>query len=484
MADKKDLSEAQSYSRRRLVTAFTSGIPSGVELTPKKNQTPVIVGLGLVVITILISVFYGIMSPSLPSDWKNNKLIVAKNSAARYVSVNGTLHPVINAISARLLIPSSDFDVLTVDDDQLAGIPIGSTLGILGAPDSLPAKNQLISGSLTSCMDNMKLSNTISNTALAAGADSRTAIVATVDNTSYLVSGSKRYELPSESSIRDSFLRVFGVPQTSTIKATAQWINLFEAGSPIKPITVPGAGSFVDVNGTEVAVGGIVTQQGETKSTKYLVQEGGKITALDDFSYNLYIIGKPESIARPTALSAHDFQSLANATSSVIPANWPTSALQQVSGTPTICATFPLSASGHERLTSRVRLAVRSSADSGAATSESASGTASGTASETIIDGKSNNVSTTITGGTGALLRSAIGDTDKGTVFAIDSTGTAYPIPHATEEILNRLGYTGQDVRSVPRSWVDIFPSGVQLTTEAAGNAPNPQAVLEQTGKN
>lgn len=68
MADKKDLSEAQSYSRRRLVTAFTSGIPSGVELTPKKNQTPVIVGLGLVVITILISVFYGIMSPSLPSD--------------------------------------------------------------------------------------------------------------------------------------------------------------------------------------------------------------------------------------------------------------------------------------------------------------------------------------------------------------------------------------------------------------------------------
>lgn len=221
-----------------------------------------------------------------------------------------------------------------------------------------------------------------------------------------------------------------------------------------------------------MAVGGIVTQQGETKSTKYLVQEGGKITALDDFSYNLYIIGKPESIARPTALSAHDFQSLANATSSVIPTNWPTSALQQVSGTPTICATFPLSASGHERLTSRVRLAVRSSAESGADTASGADASEKST------------VSTTITGGTGAMLRSAIGDTDKGTVFAIDSTGTAYPIPHATQEILNRLGYTGQDVRSVPRSWVDIFPSGVQLTTEAAGNAPNPQAVLEQTGKN
>ena len=27
MANKKDLAEAQSYSRRRLVTAFSSGIP-------------------------------------------------------------------------------------------------------------------------------------------------------------------------------------------------------------------------------------------------------------------------------------------------------------------------------------------------------------------------------------------------------------------------------------------------------------------------
>lgn len=71
MADKKDLSEAQSYSRRRLVTAFTSGIPDGVELMPKKNQTPVIVGVGLTIIAMLISMFYGIISPSLPSGWEN-----------------------------------------------------------------------------------------------------------------------------------------------------------------------------------------------------------------------------------------------------------------------------------------------------------------------------------------------------------------------------------------------------------------------------
>lgn len=78
MANKKDLAEAQSYSRRRLVTAFSSGIPDGVELTPKKNQSPVIVGVGLTVIAILVSLFYGMVSPSLPDGWENNKLIVAK----------------------------------------------------------------------------------------------------------------------------------------------------------------------------------------------------------------------------------------------------------------------------------------------------------------------------------------------------------------------------------------------------------------------
>ena len=194
MANKKDLAEAQSYSRRRLVTAFSSGIPDGVELTPKKNQTPVIVGVGLTVIAILVSLFYSMVSPSLPDGWENNKLIVAKNSAARYVSSNGTLHPVINAISARLLIPSSDFKVLTVADDQLKNIPIGSTIGILGAPDSLPEENNLIAGSINSCVSDSNITTTLSN-ASSQVTDTATAIVANVDGISYLVNGSHRYHL-------------------------------------------------------------------------------------------------------------------------------------------------------------------------------------------------------------------------------------------------------------------------------------------------
>ncbi|MGE4655169.1 type VII secretion protein EccB [Bifidobacterium longum subsp. suis] len=168
MANKKDLQDAQNYSRARLITAFTSGMPDGKELTPKKGLTPVMVSIGLTAIMVLISVFYGIISPGLPSDWSNNKLIVGKDTASRFISVNGVLHPVINTTSARLLIPSDEYRVITVDDNELEGIPIGSSVGIVGAPDILPNRSRLVSKFLVSCLDTERAStnNLITNDAV------------------------------------------------------------------------------------------------------------------------------------------------------------------------------------------------------------------------------------------------------------------------------------------------------------------------------
>ncbi len=450
MADKKDLSEAQSYSRRRLVTAFTSGIPDGVELTPKKNQIPVIVGVGLTVIAMLISMFYGIVSPSLPSGWENNKLIVAKDSAARYVSSDGTLHPVINAISARLLIPSSDFEVLTVADDQLEGIPIGSTIGILGAPDSLPDSDALITGSIRSCTSEHGLDTTVSNTS-AGKRTSREAVVASVDGVDYLVTGSHRYQLPSEPTLHDAYLRALGIPQTAFITATAQWINLFEQGEAMEPIALQNEGEIIGMHGVDVTVGSVVQQQGDARQTRYVVMSDGSLSVLDDFTYGLYIIGKSEDLTQPRTLSAMDFQYFSNSATSVIPDTWPVDVLVSTQGKSSACAVYPLNSSG-KASPSRVRLTV--TGDDGVSTNGDVSN------------------SVTVQDGTGALVRAAIGTSDEGTVFAIDSTGTAYPITDDSEEMLKRLGYSSGDVRTIPRAWIDVFPQGVQLTTEAAGSAP------------
>ena len=375
MADKKDLSEAQSYSRRRLVTAFTSGIPDGVEL-----------------------------------------------------------HPVINAISARLLIPSSDFKVLTVADDQLKGIPIGSTIGILGAPDSLPDRDNLITGSIRSCTSEHGLDTTVSN-ANTKKQTSREAIVASVDGIDYLVTGSHRYQLPSEPTPRDAYLRALGIPQTAVITATTQWINLFEQGDAMEPIALHNEGEIIGVHGVDVTVGGVVQQQGDARQTRYVVMPDGSLSALSDFTYGLYIIGKPERLTQPRTLSATDFQYFSNSATSVIPDTWPVDALVSTQGRSSACAVYPLHSSG-KATPSHAQLAV--TGDYGAST-----------------DG-SHSDSVTMRDGAGALVRAAIGTSDKGTVFAIDSTGTAYPVPEASEEILKRLGYSGNDVRTIPRAWIDV----------------------------
>lgn len=450
MADKKDLSEAQSYSRRRLVTAFTSGIPDGVELTPKKNQTPVIVGVGLTIIAVLISMFYGIVSPSLPSGWENNKLIVAKSSAARYVSSNGTLHPVINAISARLLIPSSDFSVITVADDQLDGIPIGSTIGILGAPDSLPAQESLITGSISSCTSAHGTDTTVSNAKTAERTTHEAALVS-VDGTDYLVTGSYRYQLPAEPTLRDTYLRALGIPQATAIDATAQWINLFERGDDMEPIAIANEGESISVHGVNVTIGSVITQQSDGTRGKYVVMPDGSLSAINDFAYDLYIIGKPEQLAQPRTLSASDFQYFPNATTSVVPATWPSETLTSTQDASSVCAAYPLRSSG-KASASQVRLTVASGHTNASAAKHA----------DTVH----------IQDGTGALVRAAIGTSNQGTVFAIDATGTAYPVPDASEETLKRLGYSSKDVRSIPRAWIDVFPQGVQLTTKAAGSAP------------
>ena len=152
MATKKDLVEAQSFSRRRLTTAFVSGAPGGREVEPDRPLRAVVGGLALTVVLVLGSMAFGWLRSSLPDDWKNDRLVIAEDSGARYVSVEGVLHPVVNTTSARLLIPADQFKVIAVPDQELEEIQRGPTLGILGAPDSLAPRDRLVGSGWVSCL--------------------------------------------------------------------------------------------------------------------------------------------------------------------------------------------------------------------------------------------------------------------------------------------------------------------------------------------
>ncbi|MBD3784113.1 MAG: type VII secretion protein EccB, partial [Micrococcales bacterium] len=103
-------------------------------------------------VLVLGSMAFGWLRSALPDDWKNDRLVIAEDSGARYVSVKGVLHPVVNTVSARLLIPSDRFKVLAVPDEELADLRRGPTLGILGAPDSLAPADRLVDTGWVSCL--------------------------------------------------------------------------------------------------------------------------------------------------------------------------------------------------------------------------------------------------------------------------------------------------------------------------------------------
>src|SRR4051794_36715306 len=152
MATKKDLVEAYSFSRRRLVTAFVSGAPGGREVEPARPGRTVVSGLALAVLLGAGAAIAGVFSPTAPSDWKKQGLIISKDTGSAYVIVedDSDLRPVINSTSAKLILGSAAKPTLiaqsTIDEQH-----IGNDIGILGAPASVPTPSLLIDSGWTAC---------------------------------------------------------------------------------------------------------------------------------------------------------------------------------------------------------------------------------------------------------------------------------------------------------------------------------------------
>ena len=143
MPSNKDILEAQRFNRRRLVTAFTSGTPGGKELESKSTTRPLIVGASLAAVAVLIAVAIGRFVPTLPSGWQDSHLIITKGEGARYYSIEGTLRPVSNVTSAKLLSESGKLVTSSVSTSSLEGIPRGSAIGLSDVPDDIPTADQL-----------------------------------------------------------------------------------------------------------------------------------------------------------------------------------------------------------------------------------------------------------------------------------------------------------------------------------------------------
>lgn len=444
MATKKDLIEAQGFSRRRLLSAFTGGAPGGKELDPAKPLRAVVAGVALTVGVILVGVFWGIMQPGLPGDWQNNRLIVATDTGARYVSVEGTLYPVINTASARLLIPAGEFKVVRTDQAALDGIPLGPAIGILGAPDDLPAPDALINSSWTACIDDTAgAAVSLSSSPIADVATGAGAVVQRGDEL-FVIADGLRYAVSTEDA--NAVLRAVGLGTSDILEVDGRWLNLFESGEELEPITLNAMGA--PVPDTNLTAGTIVHTQGTPADERYVALATGELARLSPLAYQLYLLGSGQDASE---------KEVSPAETGDVPTvpyiggdDWPTSPLTPLAAGESPCAVLTDDA-----------------------------GTVLGATSAELPEERSG---VDVKVGGGALVQvGAASDDAVGMAVLIDESGTAYAIPDATADqsaedaaggAIAQLGYTPEDVGRVSDAWIEYFAAGPALTTEAARESP------------
>lgn len=439
MATKKDLIEAQAFSRNRLLSAFIGGAPGGKELEPAKPLRAVFGGIALTAMVILAGLFIGLLQPGLPGGWENNRLVVARDTGARYVSVEGVLHPVINTVSARVLIPADEFAVVSVNQSSLSGIPIGGTIGILGGPDTLPAAKDLDGRNWLSC-------GTHENTEVWLGGEDRvaaptgTGAVVTRDGEMFVIGDGVSYAIPAGQ--ETSVLRAIGLESATPRPVRGDWLALFETGTDLAPLAVAGAGS--NVPGQELPAGSVIHPIGSPETERYLLTADGSLAPLSPLAHRLYLLGNGgESLGTPVEVSPSEIAQLPTVKRAG-GADWPEDALTPSTDTGAPCATLAGPANDQQTTLARGSRDISSVAP--------------------VAGGATVHVPENV----GALVRGG----KTGSLVLIDSTGTAYQLPGGVGVNAKQLGYTAKNVTTVPAGWIRLLAAGPELTPEAAGATP------------
>lgn len=433
MATKKDLIEAQGFSRRRLLTAFTSGAPGGKELEPAKPLRAVAAGIALAAMVVLGGVFYGIMRPGLPAGWENNTLVLISDTGARYLSIDSVLYPVINTASARLLMPAGEFTVITTDRETIEGIQLGPTIGILGAPDDLPTSGQLVNDGWAACV--VDAHETGLNIASTPVKNAKGAVVVRAADGIHVVNGELRYPLRTEDA--DAILRASGLSLASAVDADERWLNLFKEGQPLAPLIIPRAGEYLP--GTNLQIGSVVHTEGSADSVRYLITANGELSTMSPLAYQLYLLGTGAVLGGEQIVSPADVGSMPTAAKRAGGADWPDSLAPVTTNDARLCAALSHDAGGAPHTMLATLSASEAAPEAGVKV---------------------------VTGG-GALIRLG-----SGMVALIDESATAFAIPGATPELIRKLGYQESDIADVPQAWMQFLPYGPELTVEAARSSP------------
>lgn len=319
MASKSELLQAQAFNRRRLQRAFVSGAPGGRELAPGKPLRGVVVSVALGILTIIVSLLIGTFTGSLPKDWRDGAIIVVQGEGSRYVALDGTLYPVKNLASARLL--AGDVKITSIPANKLDGITRDpSPVGIDGAPDYLPAPDRQYSDAWLSCVvadRPLEISTRLLGDPV--GPRDQGALVKDERDKYWFIDGGRRYAVPDDNVavVASVFLGIDDVKSVPTVSAL--WLNLVSPGAPLAVDLGSELGE--DAGPAGLLVGQAVQTQADGKVVaEYIADGDGRLVPATPFARQLLTayVG-----VEPAVLTVAEATDLVDVNSAAIPKNWP-----------------------------------------------------------------------------------------------------------------------------------------------------------------
>ena len=433
MASNKDILDAQRFNRRRLVAAFNSGLPGGREVELQSPMGPLLIGVALTVIILVGAWIFGRFSPALPSNWANGIVITDSDTGAQYFTIEGTLYPVRNQISAQLLAGGPGVDRPTVNSSALSGIPRGPEVGIIDGPAALPAAEQLANTDWVACpagdLAHVTIGGEVPTTASIGGA--------LVENagTTFLIAEGRRYEIAAED--LPAIRIALGWEASVVTPVGSGWVDLFDLGTPVAPWAFEGTGGPANLQGplANARIGTVVEVPDGQNLRRYLVVAPGTLTQITDFDYQLYAVGGGVEAGNALRASIADIADLTVNTDRVAPTDWPTDIPRlEAPGTVPCAVLSQTQGQSHSTLIQ-------------------------------AVPPESSGV--VVAGGRGALVRATSGGA-LGSIHAVSDTGVAYGIAGDEENVVQRLGYQLTDVTNIPAPWVRLLPAGPTLSVEAA----------------
>jgi type VII secretion protein EccB len=460
MASRRDQYQAYRFVTRRHTGALLREDSDTADAPLRRLSNGTFGGVLIGLLAMAVAGLWGLLSPSSAPGWQNGKsLIMARDNGARYVYLDGKLHPVLNYASALLILKSGAVTPVTVSRGALDTVEQGRPIGIAGGPDSIPSPGAIVTGPWTVCNDQAETSLTVplpvvtlyvgtSAGVLTPLPATSAVLVQDLTGTQYLVWNGERLRLSSEA---PAALGYTG----QALPVAPAWINALPSGPDLTPPEPPDLGSAgPEVDGAASKVGELFS----VDSAAYVMEPDG-LAAITPLQERLLQADRNEEntvygggAVTPRAVDVSALGHLSGthpASINGLPQTVP-AAVNVSTGSVSVCATLASGSQG------TVTLATRTVAPTVA--TAAAEPTDHGTDVAATVD---------LAAAHGALVKltSSVNDTI-GTEYLVTDLGIKYPI--AGPSVLSDLGLSTIKATALPPGFVDLMPTGPALSEQAA----------------